>query len=86
MAGLYDNDWNCDEHEDSVCGCGIALGEMQLRRGVLCSVDAQGRLYITAPRKSDVLLARRLVAAVANAARSTQDLLVADLVSIREKP
>ncbi len=82
---MYENDWNCEEHPDSICGCNLSVGEMQIRRGVLCSVDDRGRLYLRAPRRADLQLARRVAAAVAGASRSTKDLLSADIVGIREK-
>ncbi len=75
---------NCDEHPDEVCGCGLRVGQLQRRRGVLCAVDERGRLYVRAPRKADVQLAQRLVAAVESAAESGP-LRIADITSVREK-
>ena len=76
---------NCvHEKNDELCGCGIAVGTMQMRRGVLCSVDARGRLRIRAPRRKDVALAQRVVAAVAGAKDDVSKQLTADLTGIRE--
>lgn len=80
------NEVYCDEHQDCVCGYGIRVGTLQRRYGVLCSVDDDGRLYLRAPRRSDVALAQRVVEAVASATRAGQaPIFPADITSIREK-
>ncbi len=79
------NDWICDEHPESICGCGLGVGTMQMRRGILCSTDARGRLYCTAPRRADVALARRVVATMAGASDDVSKQLEASLVGLREK-
>ncbi len=83
MENIYENDWNCAEHPDAICGCNLGVGQMQIRRGVLCSVDNRGRLYLRAPRRKDVQLARRVVAAVQHSADKADE-LPADVVGIRE--
>jgi len=84
LDNIYENDWNCAEHPDAICGCGLGVGEMQIRRGVLCSVDVRGRLYLRAARRKDVQLAKRVVAAVKSSALAAEQ-LPADLVGVREK-
>ncbi len=81
---FYENDWNCPDHPHQICGCLLSVGEMQIRRGALCSVDARGRLYIRATRAADVMLARRVVAAVKHSAER-ENILTADIVGLREK-
>lgn len=83
MEDNYEKDWNCAEHPSSICGCGLSMGEMQIRRGVLCSVDVRGRLYLRATRRKDVQLARRVVAAVKSTAFAADE-LPADIVGVRE--
>ncbi len=80
---IYEDDYQCDEHIDALCGCGLGAGEMQIRRGVLCTRDEHGRLYLRAPRKADVQLARRVVAAVSNTA-DLSGRLPANVVGLRE--
>lgn len=81
---IYEEDWNCAEHPDAICGCGLGVGEMQIRRGVLCNADVRGRLYLRAARRKDVQLARRVVAAVKSTALASEQ-LPADILGIREK-
>ncbi len=81
----YANDWNCDEHPDSICGCNLRVGTMQMRRGLLCSTDDGGRLYLRAPRRADVRLAQRVVATMAGATDDVSRQLAANLVGLREK-
>ncbi len=75
----------CDEHPESTCGCGLRVGEMQMRGGNLCTVDDIGRLYIRAPRKSDALMARRVAATLKSADADTSKFIVENLEGLREK-
>ncbi len=68
-----------------ICGCGLTVGAMQLRHGLLYDIDAQGRLHIRAPRRADVTMARRVVATMAGASDDVTNQLTAGLTSIREK-
>ena len=74
------------DHETEICGCGIPVGEMQVRGGLLIAVGDGGRLHCRAPRNADVNLARRVVATMAHATKLGEvEALVANLTSIREK-
>jgi len=75
----------CETCGPTVCGCGLRVGEMQLRSGVLVSVDHKGRLYIRAPRRSDAIMARRVVATMQGASDDVSRQLVANLKGVREK-
>ena len=59
------------EHEN---GCitphKLVHGRVTLRRGLLCTLDARGRLMLTAPRRSDVSRAQRVAAIVEDLAES----------------
>ncbi len=71
-----------DEPDHLHCG-GIRLGQMQMRQGLLCNIDDSGRSYYRAPRRADVRMAQRVVAAV-----ESSDLgptLAADVIAIRER-
>ncbi len=81
---FYENDWDCIDHPKQICGCHLSVGEMQIRRGALCSVDERGRLYIRATRSADVRMARRVVAAIKHSAER-ENILAADIVGLREK-
>lgn len=70
------------EPTHKIDGEGLVLGQMELRHGVLCSVDERGRLYLRAPRRSDVQLAQRVVASLAKDPLAS---LAADITSIRER-
>lgn len=70
--------------DESLSCSGLVPGQLQLRRGLLCSVDEHGRSYYRAPRRADVALAKRVVAAVANDPKGPQ--LLADVTAIRERP
>ncbi len=78
-------EYECDEHPGTLCCCGIRVGTLQVRRGLLCSVDERGRCYYRATRRADALLAQRVVATMAAAGDDTSQQLVADLVSLREE-
>ncbi len=58
------------------------LGQLQIRQGVLCAIDDKGRLYLRAPRRADVALAQRVVAAVTQAGDERAAALVADLKGV----
>ena len=79
--------YTCDEHSETskICGCGLVPGQLQMRNGLLCAVDAGGHLYLRAPRRSDVQLAQRVVATMANAESDTARHLVADLKGVGPK-
>ncbi len=64
---------------------GIAVGALELRQGLLCTRDAKGRHYIRAPRRGDVALAQRVVAAVAAAGDERAKALVQDITGIGER-
>lgn len=70
----YAKGLNCD---------GIRVGALEIRQGVLYSRDGLGRSYYRAPRRADVALAQRVVAAVA--ASDEGPLLATDIVGLREK-
>ncbi len=74
------------EHEgiNLICPCELAPGELSLREGCLCSVDSDGRLYVRAPRRADVALAQRLVAAVRGSAGGPAE-LPPDITAVREQ-
>jgi len=76
---------HCETHGTVVCACDLVLGTLQLRQAILCSVDATGRLYCSAPRRADALMARRVVATMAGAQDDVSRQLVSNLVGIREK-
>ncbi len=67
-----------------ICSCGIGVGQMQMRQGILCTVDTRGRLYLRAGRKADVLLARRVAAAMQGAGDDVTRQLLANITGIRE--
>jgi len=76
---------HCDEHGTTVCGCGLSVGEMHLRGGVLCLVDGKGRLNLRAPRRADAIMARRVVATMRGATDDVSKQLVANLKGIGTK-
>jgi len=49
---------------------GLVVGQVVLRRGCLCQVDTRGRLVVGAPRRADVVRARRVAAIVNDLAES----------------
>jgi len=67
-----------------LCGCGLAEGRLTNRQGVLCR-QVNGDFYISAPRRADVALAERVVAAVAAAGDDRAAELVADLKGVGAK-
>ncbi len=73
------------EHPGALCGCGLGLGELQMRGGLLCTVDERGRLYLRAPRQADRRMAQRVVATMRGATDDVSKQLVANLKGIREK-
>jgi len=76
---------HCDEHSGEICGCGLSVGQMQVRHGILVTVNARGRLHCRAIRAADANLARRVVATMASAAKLGEvPALIANLTSIRE--
>ena len=70
--------------EEHLSAAGLLPGTLQIRQGILCSVDAHGRLYLRAPRRADVALAARVVAAV-RANPDAAESLAADITSVREQ-
>ncbi len=54
----------CTHPPLSICHCGIRVGQIVKRHGVLCRVDERGRRYLSAPRAGDVALAQRILLAV----------------------
>ncbi len=73
------------DSDEAISGDGLAVGQVQMRKGILCSVDAHGRFYLRAPRRADVALAQRVVATMAAAGDDVSSRLVADLTSVREE-
>ncbi len=76
--------FTCEAHPDELCGCGLRPGDLELRGGCLCAVDHLGRLYVRAPRRADVALAQRLVAAVRGSAGGPAE-LPPDITAVREQ-
>ncbi len=73
------------KHAEETLHCdGLSVGQMEMRHGVLCSVDGLGRSYYRTPRKADVALAQRVVAAVASTEGAAEQ-LVANITGLREK-
>ena len=72
------------DEEDINCTCGIRVGALEQRNGILCSVDARERNMYRAPRGSDVALAQRIVAAVKAADDDVSHQLVQNITGIRE--
>ena len=77
--------WTCAKCKTGLCGCGLRVGRLEIRQGVLCATDDKGRFYLRAPRRADVALAQRVVAAVSNAGDERLAALVEDIEGIREK-
>ena len=55
------------KHNECICACGLSAGQMQLRGGLLVRVCLDGNIILRAPRRTDVHLAQRVVAAVEGA-------------------
>ncbi len=72
----------CEFPSEVLCHCGIGVGTLQLRNGVLCKRDEFGRCYVGAPRRADVALAQRMVAAIRDSPEGS--LLASDVTSVRE--
>ncbi len=79
--------WECPSGDckiDGLCGCGLRVGDLQLRQGILCSIDDSGRLYLRAPRAADVALAQRVVASIADTPLG--ETLLPEITGIGPKP
>ncbi len=75
----HDRDWD-------ICGCGLRPGDMQIRHGVLVSIADTGRMHLRAERNADVIVARRVAAALRAAVESGEEpILTADIISVKEK-
>ena len=77
-------EFSCEKHPGAICGCNLSVGELQLRRGLLVRTDSDGNVYLRAPRRADVHLAQRVVAAVAGASDDTSKYLVDNLRGLRK--
>ena len=76
-----------DEDETTLTGlAGIGVGEVRLWKGNICCLDRDGRLNIRSPRRADVHLAQRLVAAVQQSDDTTASNVLRDVNAIRETP